>query len=122
MKCLTPWDSIRGGGEGHLPGRATPVSVQEGRDLSGDSRALADRPQLHATVRPRPPRGRGRAGVWMLSLAAFLNHFQDPLVGREPAENRPLWPHKARDAGPIELQDEVFVQINRELHSQPHKV
>ena len=35
-------------------------------------------------MRPQPPRGRGRVGVWMLSLAAFLNHFQDPLVGREP--------------------------------------
>lgn len=53
-----------------------------------------------------------------MSLAALLKHFQDPLVGREPVRETPYdltgpWKNTQQDGG--------FVQVNRELHPQPHK-
>lgn len=60
----------------------------------------------------------GGGWVGMLSLAALLKHFQDPLVGREPVRETPYdltgpWKNTQQDGG--------FVQVNRELHPQPHK-
>lgn len=66
-----------------------PVSLSR-KVGGGDGRDARDAhgPQPHAAVRPRPW-AMGGGWVGMLSLAALLKHFQDPLVGREPVRETP---------------------------------